>query len=66
MTLKELRNVVEEGVTLWIIDIQDNFITANENKYLDNRYDQMEVVKIYNDKYPSISARGITVILNGE
>ena len=64
MKLKELREVIDNEVTIWLQDTDDNYLDANENRYIGNEYDDYTVIKIFNDRYKSISVRGITIILN--
>ena len=63
MTLGELRTVIPADVTLWLQEETDNCLEVSENALLSHNYDNYVVNKIYNDRYPAISARGITVIL---
>lgn len=63
MKLKELRPVVAKGVTLWVQDKNEKCLESNEVEYLSNKYDECEIAMIYNDCYPAISSRGITVEL---
>ena len=62
MRLGELRKVVPERTTIWVEEAETgNHLTANENKFLNNEFDDCEVALIRPESYRSISANGITV-----
>ncbi len=62
MRLGELRKVVPERTTIWVEEVATgNYLAANENKYLNDEFDDCEVALIYPESYRSISANGITV-----
>lgn len=62
MRLGELRKVVPERTTIWVEEAETgNHLTANENKFLNDEFDNSEVVSLFPERYRAISATGITV-----
>ena len=63
MTFGKFKNVVPNDVTLWLQDSNGDCIDNGEMKYLSDKYDSLRVIRIFPEKYPAISSRGITVEL---
>ena len=63
MTFGKFKNVIPNDVTLWLQDKNGDCIDNGEVGYLSGSYDKMHVLRIYPERYPSISSVGITVEL---
>ena len=63
MTFGKFKNVIPNDVILWLQDGNGDCIDNGELGYLSGSYDKMHVLRIYPERYPSISSRGITVEL---
>lgn len=65
MTLADLRTVIQDHTTIWLQDSESgDFIQANELRFIDKKYDTCKIELMFPEKYPAISAFGITVIIN--
>lgn len=64
MKLKELRKLIPPDTTIWLQGADDgNCIGANENQYVTTLHDEMEVVTLYNEKFPAYGVNGILIIV---
>jgi len=63
MTFGKFKNVIPNDVILWLQDKNGDCIDNGEVGYLSGSYDKMHVLRIYPERYPSISSVGITVEL---
>lgn len=63
MTFGKFKNVIPNDVILWLQDKNGDCIDNGEMKYLSDKYDSLRVIRIFPEKYPSISSMGITVEL---
>lgn len=65
MKLSDLRKVVPEDTTLWLQDNESgDCLAVNENRYIDENFNDFEVHLIYPEKYPAISSSGMTVCVD--
>ena len=64
MKIKDLRTVTQDHTTIWLTDAESNdIIQANEFRFIDKKYDDCEIELMFPEKYPAISAFGITVYI---
>ena len=63
MEFVELKDIIPSDVVVWLQDSNGDCIDNGELGYLSGSYDKMHVLRIYPERYPSISSRGITVEL---
>lgn len=62
MTIGKLREIVPNHTTVWVEDYESGeFVAANEFRYVDKKYDEYEIVIMFPERYPGISAFGLTL-----
>lgn len=67
MKFGELRQYIPCDTTIWLQATDTGeCLDVNENNYIDGKYNDMEVVTFFNERYPSIGESGITVIVEKE
>lgn len=63
MKFGELRQYIPCDTTILLEEEDGTCLAVNENNYIDEKYNDMAVVTFFNERYPSISASGITVVV---
>ncbi len=71
MRFGELRDKIRSNVVIHLITKEQEedcrrlkkYIALQENYHMTTDYNELEVVEFYNDRFPSICASGITVVV---